>query len=351
MTPYLDDTIQTPSLDTFALLEKGDPAPDWLYEGVCKAWGIKPSASMLTLITVSENATFLLSLRGDPFGVVRVSQPGYVGGPRAIASELEWVNSLHDIEEVNLVTAIPTVRDTYVVTILDEAGVEWACICSEFVEGVVLEDLDDPSSYYRTLGRWSALFHNQSRTWELPENFKRFNWGLSDMIGPNPRWGRWEETDLGEEEFNLLKHAENEAIKVMEKAPRTTETWGVIHADLRPSNVIADEEGNLTVIDFDDAGFSWYLYDYAAALSFVEHEPYAPAMAKAWVEGYRQINDLSDHDIEVASALSMLRRLQMLGWTVNHPEDALPDGLFRAQAPGTVACARRYLENPTWLLN
>ena len=114
--------------------------------------------------------------------------------------------------------------------------------------------------------------------------------------------------------------------------------------------MIAGAEGELTVIDFDDCGFSYFLYDYAAALSFVEHEPYAPAMAKGWIAGYREIAPLSEQDIACASALSMIRRLQMVGWTTNHYADALPDGLYDAQVPGTVLCARRYLESPTWLL-
>ena len=46
-----------------------------------------------------------------------------------------------------------------------------------------------------------------------------------------------------------------------------------LDADLRPSNIIRADNGDLTVIDFDDAGYSWYLYDYASSLSFVEHKP------------------------------------------------------------------------------
>ena len=46
----------------------------------------------------------------------------------------------------------------------------------------------------------------------------------------------------------------------------------------------------------------------------------------------------------------MIRRLQMLGWTVNHFPDALPGNLFAEQLRGTVLCAQRYLDNTRWLL-
>lgn len=79
---------QSVGLDTFSGLTKGCPAPFWLFQDVCAAWGIDHSRARLNLITVSEDATFLLLLDETPQGVVRVSQPGYVGGPEAVASEI-----------------------------------------------------------------------------------------------------------------------------------------------------------------------------------------------------------------------------------------------------------------------
>ena len=43
ITSLLDDPTQTVSLDTFSGLTKGCPAPFWLFQGVCGAWGIDHS--------------------------------------------------------------------------------------------------------------------------------------------------------------------------------------------------------------------------------------------------------------------------------------------------------------------
>ena len=43
------------------------------------------------------------------------------------------------------------------------------------------------------------------------------------------------------------------------------------------------------VIDFDDCGFGWFLYDFGAAVSFFEHDPRGPRADRAWVEGYRRV--------------------------------------------------------------
>lgn len=337
ITSLLDDPTQAVSLDTFSGLTKGCPAPFWLFQGVCAAWGIDHQRAQLNLITVSENATFLLLLDGEPQGVVRVSQPGYVGGPEAVASEISWLNALHDIEGISLINPVPTIRGTFVTKITDLNGVGWTVISTKYVKGTVLEDLENPAPYYETIGEWAAKFHEQSRTWSKPYGFTRFNWDLSNMVGPAPRWGRWENANLTDEEKQLCDTALWKAMDVVMKVPRTNETWGLIHADLRPSNVIRGNDGRLTVIDFDDAGYSWYLYDYASSLSFIEHEPYAPDLAKAWVKGYQRVaGSFTDEELRIMSALSMIRRMQMLGWTTSHREDALPDGLAAQQAPGSV---------------
>jgi Ser/Thr protein kinase RdoA (MazF antagonist) len=346
------DPMPQPSLATFAHLTAGAPAPYWLFRGVAAAWCIAPERMDLSLITVSENATFLLKIDQRSVGAIRVSQPGYVGGPAAVISEIAWVQALRqELSEVGILQVVPSPRGPAVAVVRDDAGTGWVCISTRFVSGVPLEDLPSPVAYYDTIGRWSALFHNQYRSWRLPYGFRRFSWAIEDMVGPSSRWGRWEAiAGMSDAELGLLTRAQQRALEVLEDYPKNADNWGLIHADLRPSNILADGD-KLTVIDFDDCGFSYFLYDYAAALTFVEHEPYAPAMAKAWMSGYEQVNHLTELDIRRASALSMLRRLQMLGWTADHRADALPDGLFDAQLPGTLLAARQYLNSPTWLLD
>lgn len=351
LTALVDDSAPAPSLDRFASLSHGDPAPYWLFTGITTAWGIDPSRARIDLITVSENAIFLLYIDGTPEGVIRVSQPGYVGGPAAVASEITWLNALHDIDGINLINPVPTIRGTFVTQIRDDAGVGWMCMSSKYVPGTVLENLTNPAPYYRTIGAWAALFHHHARHWTPPAGFTRFSWDISNMVGPSPRWGRWEDAALTAAEHDLCTRALWAALDHIIRIPRTPDTWGLIHADLRPSNVIAGPDGTLTVIDFDDSGYSWYLYDYAASLSFVEHTSYGPELAKAWVAGYEATaGTLPEQDLDTLSALSMIRRLQMLGWTTNHRADALPGTLAAEQAPGTVDIAARYLANPRWLL-
>ena len=143
--------------------------------------------------------------------------------------------------------------------------------------------------------------------------------------------------------------AETSALSVLSRLRRTSHNWGLIHGDLRPSNLLVTESG-LTVIDFDDSGFSWYLHDFAAALTFYEHREIAQQLATHWISGYRETLALDRNDLETAAALSLIRRLTMLGWATTHRADALPADLWDENLPGTVEVAARYLRHPLWLV-
>jgi Ser/Thr protein kinase RdoA (MazF antagonist) len=89
------------------------------------------------------------------------------------------------------------------------------------------------------------------------------------------------------------------------------DVFGLIHADLIFSNVVF-HRGMPRPIDFDDCGFSYFLYDMAILLDRIEmREDYA-ALRAAVLEGYRQIRPLSaEHEGHID--LFILARWVFLG--------------------------------------
>lgn len=343
----------------FAALGKGDLAPAWLTREVSAGWGLDPGRTRLKLIAVSENATFRVDVGGSPYAVLRVHRPGYVD-PGQIRSELQWVQALGEGTDIRVPAVLPLTDDSLVLTFsrnetdgapADEAP--WHVVAFAFIRGEVLEDiietLPDPASYYRRIGATTATFHDQSQSWARPQGFDRFQWRVEDMLGETSRWGDWRGADLTGEQLAVLEEAEQAALEHISELAPGDSGWGLIHADLRPSNIMIHQDV-LAVIDFDDCGYGWLLYDFASAFSFIEHEPYVPQIAKEWIAGYRTVRELSDADVRHACALSMLRRLTMLGWTTTHREDALPPAIWGAQIPGTVDVAKSYLRSQTWLV-
>lgn len=346
-----DTTVAEAAIGDFDGLAKGDRAPAWLADGVATRWELGPGVPEVTLITVSENATFLVRHAGIPSAVIRVSRPGYVPGTAHIESELHWVRALAGEVDTPVPSVIPGVDGDGVQIVGDGRGVGWFVVAFAFNPGQILEDdFTEPLPYYERIGSITAEFHLHARQWRPPAGFSRFSWELADMVGPAARWGDWHGAGLSRGEIRLLERAQSSALAVLAGLEKSPSTWGLIHADLRPSNIMLDG-GVLTVIDFDDCGHARYLYDFASAFSFVEHLPVTPSLAQAWMRGYQETIPLSGAELSEATALSMIRRLQMLGWTTTHRADALPADIWQAQRPGTVEVARRYLADPLWLLS
>jgi Ser/Thr protein kinase RdoA (MazF antagonist) len=338
------------ALTAFDAFSRGAAAPDWVTAGIRGRWLPGETDVAVTLIAISENATFRVAVAGRDSFVVRMHRPGYLGSLARARSELVWVEAVARDTGIRTPTPVRGSDGEFVQSYNDDDGMLWTAVAFSFAAGTVLESISDDISHYREIGRLTATLHEHSRTWRRPAGFERFDWGLDDLVGPAARWGDWAAADLSADEAATLRSAQRSAVEVISARGAGAEDWGLIHSDLRPSNILV-EAGELTIIDFDDCGFSWRLYDFAAALTFYEHRPSAKAMAAHWLDGYREVATLHRGDLELAAALSMIRRLTMLGWATTHRADALPADLWDENLPGTVDVAHRYLEDSLWLVD
>ena len=90
---------------------------------------------------------------------------------------------------------------------------------------------------------------------------------------------------------------------------------GLIHADLHQENVLFGN-GSVGVIDFDDCGWGFFLYDLAVPLSEVTLRPAYPAMRDALLEAYARRRPLPDDAGTHVDAFIVLRGLQILVWVL-----------------------------------
>ncbi|GAA1071262.1 phosphotransferase enzyme family protein [Tsukamurella spumae] len=293
--------------------------------------GALPGATAVPLL-VSENATF--RVRGGPRpAVLRVHRPGYVGDA-AIESELAWIAALRRD------TAVPVVEPLSGV-LVDRPTGRRAVLFAELPGGPVPDAALD-LAHFAALGEIAAVFHEHAETWRRPADFTRFTWGLEETIGPRPRWGSWREgLGVGEAHRRAIEPAAARAADRIEGFGRTNDRFGLIHGDLRAANLIARPGGDgFTVIDFDDSGFGWLLFEFAAAASFVETDPRLPEWAASWTAAYRHRRALPDAHAALLPDFVLLRRLQLLGWLGTHGHALEADPAF---ADGTVDVAARYL--------
>jgi Ser/Thr protein kinase RdoA (MazF antagonist) len=120
------------------------------------------------------------------------------------------------------------------------------------------------------------------------------------------------------------------------------ERFGLVHADLRLANLLADG-AHLRIIDFDDCGFSWFLYDFATAVSFIENDAMVPELLRAWVAGYVKAAPLSAEEAREIPTFVVLRRILLTAWLASHAEVPLAREMGPAYTAGTVALALEFL--------
>ena len=101
-----------------------------------------------------------------------------------------------------------------------------------------------------------------------------------------------------------------------------SDRFGLIHADLGFENVLVADDGTVTIIDFDDSGDSWYLFELASALYPHDRSDGFDERRDALVAGYRHVRELPDELLAELPAFLMARRIQTLGWVFSRPETA-----------------------------
>lgn len=308
-------------------------------------WGLS-AGTELALLTVSENATF--RARDPQTGadlVFRVHRPGYHTLDE-IESELAWLAALSREGVVDTLTPVPQISG-HLIGSIDDAGAQRHVVAFEFLPGKEPDEASGLAGWYRKLGAVNARLHAHARAWTPPPGFIRKTWNFESTLGDIQLWGDWRAgLGLTPEGRQMLEETAATLRRQLAAYGETPDRFGLVHADMRLANLLIDGE-RLSVIDFDDCGFSWYLYDFAAAISFLEHEPYIPALLDAWIAGYRSVAPLSDDDVAMIPIFIMLRRMLLTAWIASHSETPTAQALGEGYTGGTVALARAFLAKHT----
>ena len=289
-------------------------------------WGMGDAE--LELIDHRENAVFRVDTRDGERYAFRIHRYGYHTSA-ALESELEWMRALA-ADGIDVPRVVPATSGELSATVESTAVPEPRQVdLFEWIEGeqlaVVATDLEDDEAIagiYRTLGKLAAELHNQAVVWSLPAGFERHSWDVDGLTGEQPVWGRfWELNSLSAEARSLVVRARERARADLIAYGRSERTYSLIHADLLPENVLVQGD-RVRIIDFDDAGFGWHLFELATVLT----PHYGPELMERvmapLVEGYRAGRELTDEDLESLPLFLLLRCLTNLGWISTRAETA-----------------------------
>jgi Ser/Thr protein kinase RdoA (MazF antagonist) len=303
--------------------------------------GLSPQTTV-TLLNISENATYAVEEPDGVRSVIRVHRPGY-HSTAAIESELAWIEALRAERVVHTPAVIPTPGGERVVSAVHPDGerrdaVRFAWVDGREPHGARL--VDD----FRELGAVAARLHGHARRWRRPAGFTRFRWDHRTSIGPDGHWGRWQDGPaVGPAEREVLGRLDRALAARLAAFGDGPDRFGLVHADMRLANLLVAGDGPVHVIDFDDCGFGWFLYDLGASLSFIEHDPAVPELIDAWVTGYRSTAPLSAAEHAELPTFVLLRRLLLVAWIGSHADTDLARSMGAEYTAGSCDLAERYL--------
>ena len=319
--------------------------------------------SAIELLNVSENATFLVTDPDRGPSVLRVHRLGYHTEDE-IASELTWMDALRTDAGVRTPRVLSAIDGRRIVGAVEPGGaVARHCVRFEFLPGTepgpspddcdnqppITGSLSQPSggaalaAHFAELGEITARMHEHARRWRRPGWFTRFHWDYTAAFGAEARWGRWQDgIGVGAAEREILGRLDQRLYERLAAYGTGQDRYGLVHADTRLANLLV-HDGAVSVIDFDDSGFSWYLYDLGTAVSFFEHEPTVPALIDSWLTGYRSHGEIPAANEDEIWTFIMFRRLLLVAWIGSHQAAGIAGELGAGYTRDSCDLAERYL--------
>lgn len=305
----------------------------------------------LTLVKYRENAVFSARRANGQRVAVRIHRYGY-HSDAALTSELHWMRELAASGAVD-VPPVVAAADGRLTIRVKHAAVSQPRQVSVlgWLSGAPVgtsEDGTDVSDalvakLYFDAGVVAAALHDASRAMTIPADFVRHSWDEEGLIGDNPLWGQFLELPtLTDAQRDLLRRATATAAEDLANFGKRDGSYGLIHADLVPENLL-NEDGRLKLIDFDDAGYGWYMFELATALYFnVEHPSY-PDIVRALLAGYRSVRPLSDADVAQLPLFLFLRGTTYVGWVQSKPDTLTATTLGPMLTDRVCTMAEQYL--------
>ena len=291
-------------------------------------WGLE--GARLQLLKHRENTVLQVSSGAGARYAMRIHRIGYRRDAELL-SELQWLESLR-VAGIATTEVRPALDGSLFVRVDTPALAEGRQVdLLEWVPGQAIGSIEegvdlahDPLvDVYGKAGELAARIHNHGAIWQRPPGFTRLSWDETGFFGQSGSvCGYYRDLpDLSAEQLGLLDRARDVTVAALADFGKSADRYGLVHGDMLPENLFYDGS-ELRLIDWDDTGFGWYLYDFCTALfAHLGRDSFDPALG-AMVAGYRRHRELPDSHLDMLPALIMARALSYVGWAHTRRETA-----------------------------
>ncbi|WP_138500888.1 phosphotransferase enzyme family protein [Nostoc sp. PA-18-2419] len=225
------------------------------------------------LLQYEDNAVYRLT---DGDGKDYVLRLGALAGHDSARqlSEMKWLEWLGS--KAKFPVPLPVVNcDGQLVTDLPTADPSepHLAVVLRWVEGEHPSPPIEPT-FFSQLGEITGHMHLLATHFSVPVGFVRPSWDWHQLFGPFSVFesrlsggGSLEVSSvpLEDAQLNILASVRNVLLNDLHKLRSSEDAWGLIHGDLHRDNILI-HDGETGVIDFDDCGWGFFLYDVASVL-------------------------------------------------------------------------------------
>jgi len=292
------------------------------------AFGVR--ADRLDPLGHAENTTFRVAAADGGHYALQIQRPGK-NTVAQTRSEMQWLAALRRDTNLGVPEPVPA-QDGDLLVLVEVAGVPEPRICVLFrwMDGRFINKGLRPTHLER-VGEFIGRLQQHSVQWTPPPGFTR--WRVDGITRrANGRDDPFSDAIIEylDDLFTTLFSAEDAAL-VVAAVGRVRDTlatldagpdgFGLIHGDLHQWNYLFDH-GQVRAIDFDDCGYSYFLYDLGPALAEIQKREDYPALRAALLRGYGRRRPLPPEPETVLATFVMLRLLQIMMWVLesrDHP--------------------------------
>ena len=290
----------------------------------CGFWNLAPT--QVDVLSHTENVVCRIKVSSDKQVVMRFHRPGY-NELAELNSEVVWVQSLA-VSGLPVPAALQTPAGDYYRSVdigaVDSneqrivGVVDW--VEGQPLGGALSNASGDVVAHYETIGSLAAKIRCHSHAWKPPQSFVRRRWDIDGLVGEDPLWGRfWEVSSLTPNQKAIFGEARKVLREGLGGLSVEPDRFGLIHSDLHLGNIMCSGD-ELTIIDFDDAGYGWFAHEIAVALHPGIGESWFASARQAFLDGYCSVYELALDEIESVDLFLVIRSLMIVGWLDARPE-------------------------------
>jgi Ser/Thr protein kinase RdoA (MazF antagonist) len=198
-----------------------------------------------------------------------------------VLGEVDWINYLAE-RGVSAAKAIPSESGKLVEAIDDQKGETFLVTAFVKARGQAPWDLWTPGlfeSYGEMIGRIHALskdYRPSDAAWRRPD----WNHELFEFV----------ERYLPESE-SVAKKKYQDICSHVNTLARDRETYGLTHQDAHGNNLFVDDTGRITLFDFDECAYNWFINEIAVILFYIVQDaedwrPFTAEFMSHFLHGY-----------------------------------------------------------------